>query len=356
MTDTRIDDATHGGIPRWPCAYGAPEVSGTLRTVPEDFQVDEILGFEPDGDGPHVLLQIRKRDTNTEWLARELARFAAVRPVDVGFAGLKDRHALTTQWFSVHLGKQAAPDWAAFNSEQVTVLATARHRHKLRRGELQGNRFMITLRGLVGKVAALPERLERVRTHGVPNYFGAQRFGIEGGNLARAAAMFEGRLHESDRHKRGLYLSAARSLLFNEVLARRVTAGNWDCALPGEALMLARGGSVFDVAAVTPAIEQRVAAGELLPTGPLWGRGLPPSSGAALALEQEVLAPYAAWCRALEHAGLQQERRPLRLSVAQLHWEPCGEDTLVVRFTLPAGTYATTVLHEVVDVTPAPRV
>lgn len=337
-----------GSLPHWAYACGAPAVRGVLRSVPEDFIVEEVLGYAPDGRGDHVWLQVRKRDTNTEWLARELAGFAGIKAVEVGYAGLKDRHALTTQWFSLHL-PGAEPDWSGFACSGVEILEVRRHRHKLRRGELCGNRFQLVVRRLEGDVASLAARLQQVQEQGVPNYFGEQRFGIDAGNLAAAAAMFAGMRHEADRHRRGLYLSAARSLLFNTVLSARVTAGNWQLPLAGEVVQVGETQSLVTCDAPTPAIAGRLARGELHLTGPLWGRGRPLSTGAVLALEEAALADYATWCRGLEQAGLKQERRALCLRPQALEWTlDEGAATLSLAFQLPAGAYATTVLRELV--------
>lgn len=348
-----FDPELGSALPCWAYAGGAPDVSGVLRAAAEDFVVDEDLGFEPDGDGDHLLLHIRKRNTNTEWLARDLARYAGIDPVDVGFAGLKDRHAVTTQWFSLHLPGGAQPDWRGYDNPDVELLGSYRHRRKLRRGGLRGNAFRLQIRDLRGNVDGLVERLRRVQEEGVPNYFGEQRFGINGGNLREALAMFADRNRVRDRHKRGLYLSAARSFLFNEVLSARVAAGNWLQALPGEVLQLAGSQSFVECAVPTERIVQRIAAGELLTTGPMWGRGRPLGSGEAAALEQQVLAPYALWRDGLEHAGLEQERRALRLMVTDISWAlDTTAATLTLGFWLPAGAYATTVLREVVTTAP----
>ncbi|MEW6648356.1 MAG: tRNA pseudouridine(13) synthase TruD [Pseudomonadota bacterium] len=336
------------GLPHWACAYGTPTVRGVLRSTADDFIVEEDLGHAPDGCGDHVLLQVRKRDTNTEWLARELAAFAGIKAADVGFAGLKDRHAVTTQWFSLHL-PAAEPDWRRFDCAGVQILDRQRHRRKLRRGELRGNRFHLVVRQLEGDLAGLDARLQRVREQGVPNYFGAQRFGIDGGNLAAAEALLAGRRQEPDRHKRGLYISAARSLLFNTVLSARVAAGNWQTPLAGEVVQVGDTQSLVTCDAPTPAIVERIARGELQLTGPLWGRGQSLSAGAVRELEQAALAEYAAWCRGLEAAGLQQERRALCLRPQALEWALDEmQGTLTLTFHLPAGAYATTVLREVV--------
>jgi tRNA pseudouridine13 synthase len=154
-----------------PKAYGPTTGQGRLRERPEDFRVDEILSFSPDGEGEHALLRIRKAGANTEWVARRLARFAAVPVSAVGYAGLKDRHALATQWFSVHTPRDR-PDWSAFETEGVEVLEYHRHGRKLRRGASKGNRFIIRMRELRADADALRERWELLCTRGSPTTSG----------------------------------------------------------------------------------------------------------------------------------------------------------------------------------------
>ena len=336
-------------LPPWAYAAGPPPVAGLLRHRPEDFVVDEVLGFEPDGEGEHVLVRLQKRGANTDWAARQLARLAGVRPAAVGYAGLKDRHAVTSQWFSVQLAGRGEPDWSALAGEGLEVLAAARHRRKLRRGALAGNRFELVLRQLSGETGELEGRLQTVVERGVPNYFGAQRFGRGGGNLERAEALFAGRLHERNRTRRGLYLSAARSFLFNQVLSRRVAEGSWDRALTGEVLVLAGSRSFFLAETPDAETERRLAEGDIDPSGPLWGRGELPSRGAARELEEAVVEPFPLFREGLEAAGMDQERRPLRLRPEGLEGGlEDGGRSLRLRFTLPAGAYATTVLRELV--------
>jgi len=337
----------------WAYAHGGAAARGMLRATPEDFVVEEDLGFAPDGQGEHVLVQVQKRGANTEWVARQLARFAGVRPMDVSYAGLKDRHALTTQWFSVHLPGRAEPDWSGFACDEYRVLAAGRHTRKLRRGALAGNRFVIRLHALAGDTGVLAARLAQIRERGVPNYFGEQRFGREGGNLARAAELFAGRRREHDRAKRGMYLSAARSYLFNTVLSHRVVQGTWDQALAGECLVLDGSASFFRAEAIDEKLQQRLVQWDIHPSGPLWGRGAPPCGSALNAMEADLLAPHEAFRKGLEQAGMEQERRPLRLAARDMAWELSG-DTLTVSFVLDAGSYATAVLREAVDTTTQP--
>jgi len=328
-------------------AYGVPPVSGVLRLQPEDFFVDEVLGFDPDGEGEHVLLQIEKRNTNTQWLAVQLAQYAGIPKRDVSYAGLKDRHAVTRQWFSLGLAGTTEPDWSNLNIDNVRVLHHARHRRKLRRGTLQGNHFQLFIRELQGDLAALETRLLRIAQQGVPNYFGEQRFGHNGANLQQAMAMFQGK-RIKDRHKRSLYLSAARSFLFNELLSQRVAAGDWNQAIGGDVMLLAGTNSYFVPEANDANIQQRLASFDIHPSGCLWGKGETPAQAEAAELERTLAEAHPVLCRGLEQAGLKQERRALRLPVAELQWEvDAPKQLLELRFYLPAGTYATTVLREV---------
>ena len=328
-----------------PYGYGAPPARGVLRATAEDFQVEEDLGFAPSGDGEHVLVLIRKRDANTDWVAKRIVRLAGVRPVAVSFAGLKDRTAVASQWFSVHLPGRHDPDWTALNDAQVQVLTVSRHHRKLRRGALRGNRFVLVIRQTEGQHEAVDERLRQLGAHGVPAYFGAQRFGREGGNVERALAMFAGT--RVSRHQRSLLLSAARSWLFNKVLAERVRRGDWNRLLPGDIAMLDGSHSVFEVAEPDDELQQRCARLDLHPSGPLWGRGAPATTGVALTLEQAALADEEPLRNGLEAAGLEQQRRALRHCVRELQWQWLDQKTLRVQFFLDRGNYATSVMREV---------
>ncbi|SCZ56063.1 tRNA pseudouridine(13) synthase TruD [Thiohalomonas denitrificans] len=333
----------------WAFAHGGPAGTGVIRTAPEDFRVDEIPLVTPDGAGEHVLLHVEKRGANTDFVARLLTRLAGVRPVDVSFAGMKDRHAVTTQWFSVRLGGSDEPDWSALESDEVRILDSIRHGRKLRRGALKGNRFSLVVREVEADRGELQERLEIIKAQGVPNYFGPQRFGRGAGNLDRAEALFRGEFRERNRTKRGLYLSAARSWLFNRVLSERVLTNTWNRPLTGEVLMLDGRSAVFPGEADDSALPGRVGAGEIHPTGPLWGEGHRMPAEDALRLEDQVLTGLDSFKEGLEAARLKQERRALRLPVRHLEWN-LQTDTLEIAFQLDPGTYATTVLRELLEV------
>lgn len=328
-----------------PFAYGGPPLSARLREAPEDFQVEEILGYEPDGAGEHVMLWVQKRGINTDWLARELAKYAEVPPLAVGYAGMKDRHAVTRQFFTVQLAGRSDPDWSTFPHPDVQVLSARRHSRKLKRGALRGNRFVLMLREVRGERDAAEQVLEQLRDRGVPNYFGEQRFGREGGNLAQARSMFGGR--RVDRHRRSLLLSAARSHIFNAVLAARVEQSVWDTPLDGEIWSLAGSRSWFGPEPFDGALRERLARGDIHPSGPLWGRGAPPTRDAAARVEAAAAAANGDLAAGLVDAGMGQDRRALRLLPGSLEWRWMEDDALELRFELPAGAYATVVVREI---------
>ena len=326
-------------------ACGRPRLSGILRQQPEDFRVDEVLGFELTGEGEHLCLHIQKRNANTADVANRIARLVGVKRMDVSYAGLKDRYAVTTQWFSVYLSNKPEPDWQQLESEEIKVLSLSRHNRKLRRGALKGNRFRLLVRELTGDRGDLLQRLEKVKTTGVPNYFGEQRFGHA--NLERAEALFEGRINVRDRNKRSLYLSAARSAIFNTVLSQRVDAATWTAALAGDLMMLSGSNSVFMADTVDDALKRRVESRDIFPTGPLWGKGSPATQGRVGELEREVGEAFGLFAEGLARAGMKQERRALVLMPEALQWS-LSDDCLELAFSLTSGSYATSLLREVV--------
>lgn len=332
-----------------PYAHGGPPLTGALRLRPEDFRVDEVLGYAASGSGEHVLLTVRKRDRNTHDVARLIARHASVTQVGVGYAGLKDRYAVTTQQFSVHLPGKDAPDWMGLNDDGVEVIDARRHDRKVRRGRLRGNRFEIFVRDVAGDPATADALLRKVAQSGVPNYFGAQRFGRAGGNLRRVEALFNGEGRKPGREQRGLLLSAARSHLFNQVLGSRVAAGSWQSAIDGDVMLLSGSQRQFAFDAADPTLLPRMALLDVHPSGPLCGRqsrSLRPIARVA-ELEREALADWQPWIDGLVRFGLDADRRALRLAVGDLTWE-WRKNGLLLRFGLTAGAYATAVLRELI--------
>lgn len=345
-----MTELTWRRLEEMPRAFGNPLGEAVARASADDFQVDEVLGFEPDGDGEHLLIHARKRDTNTQWLAGQLGRLAGIPARDVSYAGLKDRHAVATQWFSLRMAGRPEPDWSLLASDQVELLGVHRHRRKLRRGALQGNRFRITLREVDADEHALERRLQLLQAEGMPNYFGEQRFGHEYQNLARFGELFGSGRRRIDRQLRGLLISAARSQLFNEVLAQRIERRNWAAPMPGDFFMLDGSRSGFADDPEDPHLAERCRLQDIHPTGPLWGRGTAQVSGEAADLEHVALASFGEWREGLEHVGLSQERRPLRVRLSDLQWQFSDTNTLMLSFFLPAGVFATVLLRELVVV------
>ena len=337
-------------------AHGVSVLTARIRVSAEDFFVEELPAFEASGAGEHLLLTIEKRGMNTAFAAKRIAAWAGVDESAIGQAGMKDRHAVTRQRFTVWLPKKVAPDFDALQSDDLRVLDHAWHARKLPRGALAGNRFVLVLREVEGQRDAIDARLQAIATQGVPNYFGEQRFGRGGNNVQQAVAMFAGR--RVKREERSMLLSAARSELFNRVLAARVEAGTWNSALDGEVWMLDGSRSVFGPEALTDESQARLDAFDIHPTGPLWGEGELRSGDVAREVELAAMQGDSATRlrNGLERAGLKQERRALRLQPSELRWQWLDDAALELRFALPPGCYATTVLRELGDITDAAEV
>ncbi|TDM08792.1 MAG: tRNA pseudouridine(13) synthase TruD [Ideonella sp. MAG2] len=306
--------------------------SATLKLHNEDFIVTELPLQLPSGTGEHIWVDVEKNGANTVFVAQQLALAAGVNEWDVGYAGLKDRYAITRQWFSIYLPKGDTPDLTQLQHPEYKVLSQSRHVKKLRPGDLQGNRFRIVLREVTGDREALEANLQAVAAKGVPNYFGAQRFGHDGGNVEQGRAMLAREIRVRNPKKKGIYLSAVRSFIFNEVLALRMQQGLWGQTLPGDVLN---------------------EAGQ--PTGPLWGRGRVSTTDQAQALENSVAERHATLCSGMEFAGLDQERRALVAQPIDMSWEWPQADQLIISFSLAAGSYATAVLGEILHSTEPER-
>jgi tRNA pseudouridine13 synthase len=327
-----MTDAQYTSLPQWPNVYPVSGACATLKRLNEDFIVTELPLQLPSGQGEHIWLDIEKNGANTAFVAQQLAEAASVQERDVGYAGLKDRYAITRQWFSIYLPKGETPDLTQLQHPEFKVLSQSRHEKKLRPGDLQGNRFRIVLRDVTGDRNAIEANLKAVASHGVPNYFGAQRFGFEGGNVEQGRAMLAREIRVRNPKKKGIYLSAVRSFVFNEVLALRIQQGLWGKTLPGD---------VMDEAG--------------RPTGPLWGRGRVITTDQAQALENGVAERHATLCDGMEYAGLDQDRRALVARPLDMSWEWPQANQLVLTFSLPAGNYATSVLDEILRTTEPDR-
>ena len=334
-----------------PLAYGEPLGSAVLKATAEDFQVDEVLDIPLSGDGEHLWLWVEKRGLNTEEAARRIAKSAGVPLRTVSYAGLKDRQALTRQWFSVQLPGKADPDLSAAENDTLKILKTSRHKRKLQRGAHAANGFTLRLTKLDADKEALQQRLEVISQQGVPNYFGSQRFGWQGGNLGEARDYAARKALPEQRNVRSRLLSTARSYLFNQVLAARVADGSWQRAQVGDLLAFTDSRSFFP-AGEAECNDPRLAILDLHPTGPLWGEGESATTHATHELEQSIAAREADLRDWLVRAGMSHERRILRLPIGRLTWHYPEPDILQLEFVLPAGCFATVLVRELVDLVP----
>ena len=343
-------------LPDWARAYAsvppdgtsAPLIAATIRTTPSDFDVTEELGYAFDGEGEHDYLFVEKIGTNTEWLSRQLAGFADVPARDVGYSGLKDRNAVTRQWFSVP--RWNSPDWADVSIEGATVLDVQRHSKKLRRGAHKANHFKIVLRPdkqgaepflLASEKGSDPfwERLRLIGGQGVPNYYGEQRFGRDGANIQLADSWAAGK--RLPRHKRSIAISSARSFLFNEYLHKRVTDGTWNQFLPGDLANLDGTGSVFGVDEVDDEIKRRCDEMDIHPAAELAGDG-------SDSRQAGPRCGYGSWQSAFDKGRVKTGSRSLRLNVRDLQAEVSPEQVELI-FTLGRVAFATSVLRELVS-------
>ncbi|WP_343529481.1 tRNA pseudouridine(13) synthase TruD [Yokenella regensburgei] len=331
--------------------HGKPQGQGMLKANPEDFLVVEDLGFAPDGEGEHILVRIRKNGCNTRFVADALAKFLKIHAREVSFAGQKDKHAVTEQWLCARVPGNAMPDLSKFELEGCRVLEYARHKRKLRLGALKGNAFTLILREVTDR-NDVEARLQAIVERGVPNYFGAQRFGIGGSNLHGALRWAESGGPVRDRNKRSFWLSAARSALFNQIVSDKLKKTDFNQVVDGDALQLAGRGSWF-VATVEERdeLQARVDNRELMITAAMPGSGDWGTQRAALAFEQSALAQETLLQSLLVREKVEASRRAMLLYPQQLNWNWWDDVTVELRFWLPAGSFATGVVRELINTT-----
>ncbi len=330
--------------------HGKPLSKGTIKASPDDFIVLEDLGFEPDGEGEHLLVRIRKTGCNTQFVAEQLARFAKIPARSVSYAGLKDRHAVTEQWFCLHLPGKESPDLSLFQLEGCEVVASARQKRKLRIGYLKGNAFQLVLRDISDK-ADVEQRLALIAQQGVPNYFGEQRFGRNGNNLVQARLWANNEIRVKERNKRSFYLSATRSALFNQITSARIDRQAMRTVWDGDALQLTGRGSWF-VAKPDEDIgllQQRLDNNELQITAPLPGDGELGSQSTALEFETQILAEQDELLGLLKRERVDCARRSILVQPQAMEWQWQDDTTLNVSFWLPSGCFATSVIRELLS-------
>ena len=332
-----------------PYPYGSPAIAGTIKSRAEDFRVDEELGFEPTGEGEHLLLQIEKRGLSTPELVSRLSTDYGLHPRQIGFSGLKDKNALTTQWLSLHLPGKPDPV-ARRPPEGYRVLRASRHRARLRRGTHRANLFRIRIRAVAGLPDSTLQQLTGLAEHGMANYFGAQRFGRRGDNVEQALErLSKPRLK---RQQKSLLISALRSELFNQVLAERIRTDFWRRPLDGDVFMLRGSRSIFSEPPDAELMRRFVSL-DISSTASLYGAGRSLLGGEALALERRVCAanPEIVACLERQQASLQM--RPLRVAVEALEYRlDSREQVLELQARLPAGSYLTSLLGHFMNPTP----
>ncbi|WP_437890380.1 tRNA pseudouridine(13) synthase TruD [Phytobacter sp. V91] len=329
--------------------HGKPAGKGVLKAEPQDFVVTEDLGFEPDGEGEHILVRILKTGCNTRFVADALAKFLKIPAREVSFAGQKDKHAVTEQWLCARVPGKELPDLSHFQLEGCKVLEYARHKRKLRLGALKGNAFTLVLRGISHR-DDVEARLLAINEQGVPNYFGAQRFGLGGSNLLGAMRWAQSDAPVRDRNKRSFWLSAARSALFNQIVNERLKKPDFNQVVAGDALQLAGRGSWFVATAEElTELQARVDAKALMITAALPGCGEWGPQGEALAFEQAAVAEATDLQNLLVREKVEAARRAMRLFPQQMSWNWWNDETVELRFWLPAGSFATSVVREIIN-------
>jgi tRNA pseudouridine13 synthase len=331
----------------WPRVYGKPQSSASFKLVPEDFQVNELTFGQFSGEGEHIVLKIEKKGLTTEEVVKSLARLINKPTRLISYAGLKDRQALTTQWLSIHAPGEIVDGVEHWEAPGWRVLEHTRHNKKLRPGYLAGNQFVLRLRD-ISDAEDLIQRIKQISISGVPNYFGEQRFGREGGNLIKAEEMLVQGRKVKDRFLKGVYYSAARSWLFNLILAKRVRDHRWNTPLSGDVMQLSGSNSIFVIDEVENELIQRIKDKDVSPASPLPGKGKNMAKGEALELINEVYSDWTPWVTGLEHHGLEEAWRSNILHVNQFEYT-IKDKTAELSFSLPAGSYATVVLRELVN-------
>ena len=323
-----------------------PKQTALLKAECADFVVKEQLGYDMSGDGEFVAVKVRKTDCNTLFVGEQLAKFAGISARNMSYAGLKDRKAVTEQWFSLQMPGQPTPDFSQFSLEGVEILDVTRHQRKIRIGSLQGNHFEILLRN-AEETDELKVRLDFLAKNGFPNYFTEQRFGRDGNNLTQALRWANGEIKVKDRHKRSFYLSAARSEIFNLIVSKRMELNLAQQILVGDVLQLNGSHSWFvvDESEDLVQLQQRLAQQDVLLTAPLIGE----EEKSAVDFENEIFAQYQALFALMRQERMKAARRPILMQPQQFQWqfEPNG---LRLQFDLPAGSYATALIRELVNV------
>lgn len=333
---------------------GQPVAKAKIKAQPEHFKVTEQLGYDFSGCGEHVMVHIQKTGENTSFVANELAKACGVKSKDIGWAGLKDRHAITKQWFSVHLPGDSLPNLIAFEKQypSIQVLEMTRHHKKLRPGDLQGNHFELMLTE-VTEIQDVVQRLHVVAKQGVPNYFGQQRFGNQGNNLHEARRWGRDNVRSRNANQRSLYLSAARSWIFNHIVSARIEADCFQRFIDGD-IALRNGDQELVQLDQLADINNDLAAQKVKISAALAGDNQLPTQGQALMLEQAQLDAEPDLMQLIRGNRMRHERRAIALLPQEFTWS-VDDNTITLSFSLDAGSFATSVLRELIIEIPVER-
>jgi len=341
----------------WNYLHGKPTGQGLLKAQADDFKVSELLGYEPCGEGEHIYLWTRKTGLNTAFVAEQLAKFCQLPLRNVSYAGRKDKHSVSEQWFGLHVPGKQSFNWSEMALEGFEVLLAKRHNKKLRTGVLKGNTFAIRIRQITHREDVL-QRLEMIKKSGVPNYYGEQRFGLIrttdsaatklGGNLLLAEKMLQGETIRN-RNKRSMAISAMRSWLFNEFVSKRVESNTLLSPMNGDVFVLSGSNSYFSEPEISDEIVTRLTSGDIKISAPLWGTGPLSSHNKTAEFEQAIAEINPSVCKMLAELGLKQERRFIHLNPSKFTWE-FDQDDLLMQFSLPSGCFATSVIRELTNV------
>lgn len=324
---------------------GTPQQTGRLKAEFADFIVREELGYPLSGEGEFVAVKVRKTNANTLFVGEQLAKFVGISAKNMSYAGLKDRHAVTEQWFCLHLAGKETPDFSTFECEGMEILEVTRHNRKIRTGALEGNHFELLLRDVV-ETDELKQRLNQLQEIGFPNYFTEQRFGRDGHNLTQAQRWASGEISVKDRKKRSFYLSAARSEVFNLVVSQRIADQQMQTVLLGDYLQLAGSNSFFEVKAEDlMQSQQRLDENDVLLTAPLIGENSLEQNGNEC--EKAIVAQHKNLISLMKKERMNAARRAMLCKPQDLHWqfEPEG---LRLTFFLNSGSYATGLVRELI--------
>lgn len=334
----------------WSYLQNPPTDLGKLKAENEDFKVIENLGYEMTGEGEFVALRVRKNGANTLFVGEKLAKFAEIPVKNMGYAGLKDRNAITEQWFCLQMPGLETPDFSTFELNGVEILDITRHNRKIRVGSLDGNHFELLLRD-ISETEEMKARLEFLKIHGFPNYFGDQRFGREDNNLSQAMRWAKGEIKVKDRKKRGFYLSSARSFIFNKVLSKRLEEKQHQTLHLNDVLQLSGSRSFFtaDESQDFDELKARLESKDVQLTAPLIGGELKVASLWEEDTLNHLMADWGDLWKLMKQEKMSSARRALFCVPQNFSWQFEAEG-LRLKFYLPAGSYATSLVRELIQI------